>query len=128
MDEFKGRSIVIVKRLLLIVLLLAGCSAQVNKGLIVTLTTTKTEIQAFEPVTFTATILFDDEKVVDGADIAIEFIDPNGVSIGSVTPTNLGDGRYFVETSFDALGTYTIISHVDYEGLHEMPTVEVELK
>lgn len=121
-----------MKRLLLIVLLLAGCSAQaneeLNEGLIVTLTTTKSEIQAFEAVTFTATVTFAGEKVVDGADIAIEFIDPNGVSIGSVTPTNHKDGSYSVETSFDALGTYTIISHVDYEGLHEMPTVEVELK
>ena len=117
-----------MKRLLLAVLLLAGCSAQANEGLDVTLEANKTQVEAFEPVTFTATVTHEGESVTSGAEIDFEFIDPQGKSIGSVTPTNNEDGTYSIETSFDALGIYTIISHVDYEGQHEMPEVELELK
>ena len=120
-----------MKRMLLIVLLLAGCSAQANEGnegLDVTIEANKTQVEAFEPVTFTATVTHEGESVTGGAEIDFEFIDPQGKSIGSVTPTNNEDGTYSIETSFDALGIYTIISHVDYEGQHEMPEVELELK
>ena len=117
-----------MKRLLLIVLLLAGCSAQVSESLDVSIDASKEQLEAFEPVTITSTISYNGELVVENAEIEFEFINPNGQSIGTVKPTNNDDGTYSIETSFDGTGTYKIIAHVDFEQLHEMPEVEVVLK
>ena len=117
-----------MKRLLLMVLLLAGCSAHADESLEVSIKANPVQVEAFEPVTITSTISFNGEPVTENAEIEFEFINPNGQSIGTVNPDNNGDGTYSIETSFDGTGTYKIIAHVDYEGLHEMPEVEVSLK
>ena len=117
-----------MKRLLLIVLLLAGCSAQANESLEVSIEASPTQVEAFEPVTIISTISFNGEPVTKNAEIEFEFINSNGQSIGTVNPNNNEDGTYSIETSFDGTGTYKIIAHVDYEELHEMPEVEVSLK
>ncbi len=117
-----------IRIILLSVLLLVGCSASSNEGLQVGLESDKTTVEAFEPIIFSATVLYNGELVEDGVEIDFEFIHPNGHSIGVVTPTNAGEGLYSIETSFDFPGTYIIISHVSYENTHEMPQVGVTLK
>lgn len=117
-----------MKKLLLIVLLLAGCSAQANETLDVTLNASKSELEAFEPVTITATVMYNGEPLQDDVEIEFELINPNGNSIGSVKPDASGDGKYTIDTSFDGTGTYKVISHVSYGELHEMPEIEVKLK
>ena len=117
-----------MKRLLLIMLLLAGCSTHAEESLKVSIDVSKTQLEEFEPVTITSTISYNGEPIAQNAEIEFEFINPNGQSIGTVKPTNNDDGSYSIETSFDGTGTYKIIAHVDYEKLHEMPEVEVELK
>lgn len=114
-----------MKRLLFLVLLLAGCSAQAHESLQVTIETNKQSVEVFEPVTITASVEAGGELVTDGAEIDFELIHPSGQTIGTVNPVNNGDGTYSIETSFDASGIYRIISHVDYEHAHEMPEVEV---
>ena len=129
MDEFKGGPL--VKRLIFVLLLLAGCSntSEQHLGqLEVTIDASKKELEAFEPVTIKAIVTYDDKPIAEGADIEFELINADGKSIGSVNPSNDGDGQYSIETSFDGKGTYKIISHVSYEQYHEMPVVEVELK
>lgn len=117
-----------IRIVLLSVLLLVGCSTSSNEGLHVALEANKTTVEAFEPIIFSATVLYNGELVEDGVEIDFEFIHPNGQSIGIVTPTNAGEGLFTIETSFDLPGTYNIISHVSYENAHEMPQVEVTLK
>lgn len=116
------------KLLYLIVLLLAGCSAPPTETLEVTIKATKHEVEAFEPVKITSLVTVDNEPISSGAELEFELINPDGTSIGTVTPTNEGEGLYAIETSFDGQGTYKIISHVSYGDLHEMPEVEVTLK
>ena len=115
-----------MKRLLLLVLLLAGCSAQAEV-LDVTISASTKTLQAFEPVTITASVDAGG-PVSEGAEIDFELIAPSGQTMGSVNPTNNGDGTYSIETSFDAAGTYRIIAHVDYDNAHEMPEVEVTVQ
>ena len=117
-----------MKKLLLTVLLLAGCSTQANETLEVTLNASKTELEAFEPVTFSAAVMYNEEPVQDNVEIEFELISPTGSSIGSVKPDLIGNGKYSIETSFDGTGTYKVISHVSYGELHEMPEIEVKLK
>ena len=118
-----------MKKLLLLVLLLAGCSAQAKEeGLVVTLQASDEQLEAFEPVKFTAVVTHNGEAVTEGADIFFELIKEEEYTIGTVNPTNAGDGKYIVETSFDEAGVYKVISHVTVNGLHEMPFVKVELK
>lgn len=117
-----------MKRLLLTVLLLTGCSAQANETLDVTLNASKSELEAFEPVTITATVTYNGEPIQNDVEIEFELINPTGNAIGSVTPDTSGDGKYTIETSFDGTGTYKVISHVSYGEQHEMPEIEVKLK
>lgn len=117
-----------MKRLLLIALLLAGCSTQLTEPLQVTIEANKQQVAAFEPITITAHIEADGKPVTEGAEIDFELINPSGQTIGTVNPINNDDGSYSIETSFDATGTYRIISHVDYEQSHEMPKVEVTVQ
>ena len=116
------------KLLYLFVLLLAGCSALSAETLEVTIKATKHEVGAFEPVKITSLVTVNNEPISSGAELEFELINPDGTSIGTVTPTNEGEGLYSIETSFDGQGTYKIISHVSYGELHEMPEVEVTLK
>lgn len=117
-----------MKKFLLTVLLLAGCSAQANETLDVTINASNTELEAFEPVTISATVTYNGEPIENDVEIEFELINPTGNSIGSVKPVPIGDGKYAIETSFDGTGTYKVISHVSYGQLHEMPEIEVELK
>lgn len=117
-----------MKQLLLIVLVLAGCSTQITEPLQVTIEANKQQVAAFEPVTITAHIAAGGQPVLEGAEIDFELINPSGQTIGTVNPTNHQDGSYSIETSFDAAGMYRIISHVDYEQLHEMPIAEVTVQ
>lgn len=117
-----------MKRLLLTVLLLTGCSAQANETLDVTLNASKSELEAFEPVTITATVMYNGKPIQNDVEIEFELINPTGNAIGSVNPDTSGDGKYAIETSFDGTGTYKVISHVSYGELHEMPEIEVKLK
>lgn len=117
-----------MKRLLLVVLLLAGCSAQASDGLVVTLKTSAKQVESFEPVTITASVSLSGEALLEPDEIDFEMINGDGFSIGTVTPTTNGDGTFEIETSFDAAGTYTIISHVTHAEFHEMPEVKVVLK
>lgn len=117
-----------MKRLFFTVLLLTGCSAQATEHLEVTIEASKQTVEAFEPVTITAQIEADGKAVIENAEVDFELIHPSGQTIGTVNPTNNGDGTYSIETSFDASGVYRIISHVDYEEMHEMPEVEVKVK
>jgi uncharacterized protein YfaS (alpha-2-macroglobulin family) len=114
-----------VKRLLLVVLLLAGCSAHATENLQVTIEANKQTIEAFEPVLITASVEAAGKPVITDAEVDFELIHPSGKTIGTVNPTNNGDGTYSIETSFDAEGVYRIISHVDHGHEHEMPEVEV---
>lgn len=116
------------EKILLTILLLAGCSAQASETLDVKLDASKTELEAFEPVTITAAVTYNGEPVQDSAEIEFELINPAGNAIGSVKPEYGGDGKYTIETSFDGTGTYKVISHVSYKELHEMPEIEVTLK
>ncbi len=109
-------------------LLLAGCSAQETEHLEVTIEASKQNVEAFEPITITAQIEAGEKPVTENAEVDFELINPNGQTIGTVNPINNGDGTYSIETSFDASGVYRIISHVDYEEMHEMPEVEVKVK
>lgn len=111
-----------------LVLVLAGCSAPPAETLEVTMKATKQEVEAFEPVKITSLVTVNNEPISSGAELEFELINPDGTSIGAVTPTNEGNGVYSIETSFDGQGTYKIISHVSYGELHEMPEVEVTLK
>ena len=117
-----------MKKLCLLVLLLAGCSGPPTEKLEVTIKATKHEVEAFEPVKITSLVTVNNEPISSGAELEFELVNPDGKSVGTVTPTNEGEGQYSIETSFDGLGTYKIISHVSYGGLHEMPEVEVTLK
>lgn len=116
-----------MKRLLFLVLLLAGCGTQAHE-LQVTIEATKQSVEIFEPVTITARIEASGKPVSDEAVVDFELIHPSGKTMGSVNPQNNGDGTYSIETSFDAAGIYRIISHVDYGQAHEMPEVEVTVK
>lgn len=115
-------------RLLFLVLLLAGCSAQAHENLQVTIEATKQSVEIFEPVTIKASVKASGEPVSADAVVDFELIHPSGKTMGSVNPENNGDGTYSIETSFDAAGIYRIISHVDYGSEHEMPEVEVTVK
>lgn len=117
-----------MKRLIFVMLLLAGCSANTTEQLHVTISASKDELESFEPVTITALITYQNEPILEGAEVEFELINVDGKSLGSVNPTNDGNGSYSIETSFDGTGIYKIISHVSYEQYHEMPEVEVELK
>ncbi len=117
-----------MKRLLFLVLLLAGCSAQAHESLQVTIEANKQSVEVFEPVTITASVEAAGKPVSVDATVDFELIHPTGKTIGTVNPENNGDGTYSIETSFDAEGIYRIISHVDYEHEHEMPEVEVTVK
>ncbi|MBD8035889.1 MULTISPECIES: FixH family protein [Solibacillus] len=116
------------KLLYLLVLLLAGCSAPSAETIEVTIKASEQEVEAFEPVKITSHVTLNNESISSGVEIEFELINPDGTSIGTVTPTNEGEGLYSIETSFDGQGTYKIISHVSYGELHEMPEVEVTLK
>jgi hypothetical protein len=117
-----------IRVIFLVVLLIVGCSDQASEGLQVTIEASKGQVEVFEPVAFTAELLFKGTPLKNGAEIEFELINPQGQSIGLVIPTNVGDGSYTIETSFDLAGTYKVIAHVSYEGLHEMPEVEVTLQ
>jgi uncharacterized lipoprotein YajG len=117
-----------LKRFILVVLLLAGCSEQATEALQVNIVASKAKVAAFEPVTITSTIVADGKPVINDAEVKFELIHPNGQKIGTLNPTNNGDGSYSIETSFDATGTYRIISHVDHNHDHDMPEVEVTVK
>lgn len=117
-----------MKRLLLLVLLLAGCSAQAQESLQVSIEVNKQSVKIFEPVTITASVEASGKPVSNEAVVDFELIHPSGKTMGSVNPANNGDGTYSIETSFDAAGIYRIISHVDYGSAHEMPEVEVTVK
>lgn len=117
-----------MKRFALLVLLLAGCSAQEEGNLQVTIYSNKQTIEAFEPIVITASIETSGNPVSSKAEIDFELIHPSGKTIGTVNPTNNEDGTYSIITSFDEAGTYRIISHVDYEHEHEMPEIEVTVK
>lgn len=116
------------EKILLTILLLAGCSAHANETLDVSLNASKSELEAFEPVTITATVTQNGEPIQYDVEIEFELINPNGNTIGSVKPDYRGDGKYSIETSFDGTGTYKVVSHVSYGDLHEMPEIEVKLK
>lgn len=115
-----------------LVVLLGGCSANdrpVSKatGLEVEVISNPTKATLLEPVKITAVVTNDGVSVSDKAEVKFELIKKDGATIGSVNPENIGDGKYQIETIFDEVGVYQIVSHVTLENDHEMPIYEMNV-
>ena len=119
--------------LFLSIFLLAGCSTnesvktQKTKELKVTLESKPKKLKLNEKVAIQAMVEYGGKRLSKGAEISFEIIE-NDVSIGNVTPKNLGNGVYGIETMFIDPGNHQVIAHVSYKLFHEMPRIEFKLK
>lgn len=107
-------------------LLLIGCSAQKQQTLdfpeelMVTMDSDRQQLKVNEPVKITAKVKFGDIDIDKDTTVDFEIIE-NGVSVGTVSPEDAGDGKYTLETMFSSKGTHEVVAHVYYEWFHEMP-------
>lgn len=142
MDKFKGgfkmsMSIGRVRIVILIIgslLLLGGCSSidktlasKATDGLKVEVTSNPKKAKLLKPVKITALVTKDGIPVSDKAEVEFELIKKDGGTIGSVTPENIGNGKYQIETIFDEEIVYQIVAHVSLGNEHEMPVYEVNV-
>ena len=109
------------------IFLLAGCSSEtVNKQLIkelkVTIDSKPEHVKLNEAVEVKSIVEYGGKRS-KGAEISFEIME-NGTSIGNVTPDNLGEGVYGIETMFIEPGEHQIIAHVNYKEFHEMPRID----
>lgn len=116
-------------------MLLIGCSdtsltqksVKQQKTLEVSLKSETKEVLLNETATFTAIVEYGDTKISKDAVVQFEMIE-NGVSIGLVSPKNVGDGQYVLETKFLEPGEKQVVAHVNYKTLHEMPVLTFTVK
>jgi hypothetical protein len=110
--------------------LLGGCSeseqSNVSKtsDLEVEVSSNPKKVKLLEPVKITALVTRDGVEVSEKAEVEFELIKKDSATIGSVTPENIGDGKYQIETIFDEEGVYQIVSHVSLGNDHEMPIMK----
>jgi hypothetical protein len=125
-----------VKKIIIILvgLFLIGCSdtstkqqnVEPMKTLDVSLEINPKMILLNETVTFTAFVKYGNVDISKDAVVQFEIIE-NGVSIGMVSPENLGEGKYVLDTKFFEPGEKQVIAHVDYKTLHEMPVLAFQV-
>lgn len=114
-------------------LLLGGCStierahAPKSTGLEVEVTSNPKHAKLLKPVKVTALVTNNGTPVSNKAEVQFELIKKDGATIGSVTPENIGNGKYQIETIFDEEVVYQIVAHVSLGNEHEMPIYEVNV-
>lgn len=88
---------------------------------------TPQNIQAGNPVEFTAHVTSNEEDVTDADQVMFEILSGDE-SLEMIDAEHDENGEYVLEYTFDEAGDYTVIAHVDAYQLHTMPeeTVTVE--
>lgn len=113
-----------------LIAIVTGCNAQqeeyLTKKLEVQIISDKEQIKANEPVKFIATVKYGNKKITEPATVNFEVIE-NGVSSGLMEPVHEEKGTYTLETMFLSAGQHKVISHVDYKGFHEMPSLSLQV-
>lgn len=105
---------------LCLTLLLFGCS---NKGedtpiLELTITSDKETVKIDEVFTLTAKVIYGNKDISEGTTVEFEFIE-NGMSLGAVNPSYVGDGVYELEMKLLSTGEHIIVAHVSYEEIYQ---------
>lgn len=114
--------------------LLIGCSdskikkqtVEKPKILDVSLASNSKELSLNKKVTFTTVVKYGDRPISKGAEVQFEIIE-NNVSIGMVSPKNLGQGKYTLDTKFFEPGEKQVIAHVNYKNFHKMPALALQV-
>ncbi len=89
-----------------------------------------TEIQAGEKIRFEALVTHQGKPVDDAKEVMFE-IWKDGDSEddhSKITVKGAGEGKYVLEKSFKAPGSYHVISHVTARDQHSMPSAEFVVK
>lgn len=126
------KALVVMIRFILVICsisIIAGCSDQQSEGyetkkLEVQIRSNKEQIKVNEPVKFIATIKYGDKEITEEATVKFEVIE-NDASSGLLEAIHEGKGTYTLETMFLSAGQHKVVSHVDYKGLHEMPSLSL---
>lgn len=114
----------------LVAILLIGCSdssttlksVDQSNTLEVSLKSNTKKVVLNETATFTAIVKYGNEDISEEAEVQFEIIE-NGVSIGMVSPENVGEGKYVLDTKFFEPGEKQVVAHVSYKTMHEMPVL-----
>lgn len=119
--------------LIIFILLVTGCSNVLKKesleekGLEVILESNALEASLDDTVTFTSKVKYQNETV-NNNNLAVEFeVIENGVSYGRLPIEPNDKGEYTLDLKFSEPGEHQIVSHVSYEGLHEMPALSFKI-
>lgn len=80
------------------------------------------QVKVNEKVMIEVIVTQNDMNVTEADKVMIEVVPSaaNGKSV-EILATNVGDGKYTVETTFDQADTYSITSHVTVGAMHTMP-------
>ena len=119
--------------IMILLLSLVGCSSNVEsnatkaKGLEVEVRSNPEQVPLLKPVKIIATVTNNGASVGKDPDIYFELIKKDGAVIGNVTPEKISDGKYQIETIFDEVGIYQIVSHVTLGEEHVMPVYEINV-
>ena len=102
----------------------AGCAAQSEEALNVTLQPSVEEVAVWEPITFDVTVETFGE-MEQQAIVEIEILNEAEQTIGILPASHVQDGRYTLETVLDVAGDYEVISHVTVDEHHSMPSTTI---
>jgi hypothetical protein len=117
---------------------LAGCVAEKGahdhashgsvkpQKLTIALQTQPTPVRVGQPATLVATVKAG-EKHVDDAEVEFEVWQGDGPH-ETLKAKAAGEGAYQAEKTFAKAGTYSVTIHTTTRELHQMPTVQLEVK
>ena len=103
-----------------LVLFIGGCrdAQQAVSFLEVELTSDKRNVKMDEPFTLTVAVAYGEKDISRDVIIEVEFIE-DGISLGSVNPEYLGNGRYELEMKLISEGEHIVVAHASYGDYYE---------
>lgn len=123
--------------LLFLTLIVAGCGNETSSDhqhhsqnmpnmvpIAVEIEMTPTPITTQNPVTITAIVTQDGEKVDDASEVMFEIWQNGQDDHEMIEGVHQGEGRYSIEKSFTEKGTYYVVAHVTARNMHNMPKKE----
>ncbi len=124
--------------MLLMVFVIAGCSnagsnhnshggAPTGSLIEVAITTQPQSVQAGQEVVLQAEITQDGDKVDDADEVMFEVRRSGSDDSAMLLGEHAGEGLYTVTHTFADAATYFVTAHATARGMHNMPTLELDV-